>query len=298
MNLVVGATGLVGGEVCRLLAERGAPVRALARDTAQADKLAQLRAAGAELAHGDLKDRESLARACAGVDVVLSTASSTLSRQAGDSIHSVDERGQLDLIDVAEAAGVKRFIFVSFPHVPFDFPLQSAKRAVEERLARARMSCIVLQPTFFTEVWLSPALGFDAAHASATIYGTGQNKISWISFQDVAQSAVAAVGSAGAGNRVIKLGGPEALSPLDVVRKSEEIVGKRFAVQHVPEEALRAQFDAAADPLQQSFAGLMRYYALGDVIDMTDARQVLAVRPFKSVRDHIRVSLAAPGPAA
>jgi hypothetical protein len=27
MNLVAGATGLLGGEICRLLAERGAPLR-------------------------------------------------------------------------------------------------------------------------------------------------------------------------------------------------------------------------------------------------------------------------------
>ncbi len=60
-----------------------------------------------------------------------------MSRQEGDSIESVDRQGQLALIDAAAAAGVKRFILVSFPSVEVDFPLQSAKRAVEERLRRS-----------------------------------------------------------------------------------------------------------------------------------------------------------------
>jgi uncharacterized protein YbjT (DUF2867 family) len=31
MNLIVGATGILGSEICRLLAEKGEPVRALVR---------------------------------------------------------------------------------------------------------------------------------------------------------------------------------------------------------------------------------------------------------------------------
>ena len=43
MNIVVGATGLIGGEVCRLLAEAGEPVRALVRPTSGAAGVARLR---------------------------------------------------------------------------------------------------------------------------------------------------------------------------------------------------------------------------------------------------------------
>ena len=66
-------------------------------------------------------------------------------------------------------------------------------RAIEERLRRGRMTFTILQPTFFTEAWLSPALGFDPARAVARIYGDGHNKISWISFEDVAKFAAAAI---------------------------------------------------------------------------------------------------------
>ena len=288
MNLIVGATGILGSEICRLLADKGEPVRALVRATSNPDKVAQLKALNADVAVGDLKDRRSLDAACRGVRAIISTASSTLSRQEGDSIESVDQAGQLNLVDAAEAAGVKHFVLISFPNVDIDFPLQRAKRAVEGRLQRGGMSYTILQPTFFTEVWLSPALGFDPKNAKAQIYGSGSRKISWISFQDVAKFAIAALDPRLAPNAIIKLGGPKALSPLEAVRLAEQVVGKPIEVQHVPEEALRAQHGAATDSLQQSFAGLMLYYAGGDVIEMADTLRTFPIQPLKSVRAHFQ----------
>jgi uncharacterized protein YbjT (DUF2867 family) len=291
MNLIVGATGILGSEICRLLAEKREPVRALVRSTSNPDKVAQLKAQKVEVVTGDLKDRRSLDAACSGVTAIISTASSTLSRQDGDSIESVDHQGQLNLLDAAEAAGVGHFVLISFPSVDIDFPLQHAKRAVEDRLRRSRMTYAILQPTFFTEVWLSPALGFDPANGKAQIYGSGLNKISWISIQDVARFAVAALDPRRAANTTVQLGGPEALSPLEAVRLAEQVASKTVVVQHVPEEALRAQHSAAADSLQRSFAGLMLYYAKGDVIDMTDTLRTFSIQPLKSVRGYFQATL-------
>ena len=291
MNLIVGATGLLGSDICRRMSAQGHALKALVRNTSKPETLAELKRLGAELVTADLKNPPSLNEACRGVTTVLSTASSTLSRQEGDSIETVDRQGQLDLIDAAERAGVTHFVLISFPNVDVDFPLQAAKRAVENRLRHSRMSHTILQPTFFSEVWLSPALGFDLANGRAQIYGAGHNKISWISFQDVAKYAVAAIDNPRAVNATIELGGPDALGPLDVVRLAEQLIGKPVDVQHVAEEALRAQHSAAADSLQQSFAGLMLYYASGDVIDMTDAERAFGTRPMKSVREHLQVML-------
>ncbi len=290
MNLIVGATGTLGGEICRLLAEQGKAVRALVRETSHPEKVAHLSDLGAEVVRGDLKDRASLAAACRTASAIVSTASSTHARQEGDSIESVDRDGQLNLIEAAEEAGVKHFVLISFPNVDADFPLQSAKRAVEDRLRRGRMTYTILQPTFFAEVWLSPALGFDPANGTAQIYGGGHNKISWISFQDVAKFAVAALDNPRATNAVIKLGGPDALSPLEVVRLAEQAVGNKVVVQHVPEDALRAQLGAATDSLQQSFAGLMLYYARGDAIDMAETLRTLPVQHLKSVREYLQAT--------
>jgi uncharacterized protein YbjT (DUF2867 family) len=293
MNLIVGATGLLGSHICSLLADRGHPARALVRDTSNPEKVAQLRNTGIEIVRGDLKDPKSLEAACRGVHTVISTASSTLSRQEGDSIETVDRQGQLNLVEAAEVANVKHFVLISFPNAPIEFPLQSAKRAVEERLRRSRMTHTILQPTFFMEVWLSPALGFDAANGTAQIYGDGQHKVSWISLQDVGRFAVAALDNASAVNVTVKLGGPDALSPLEVVRAVEKSTGKSITVQHVPEAALRAQYDTATDSVQRSFAALMLYYASGDVIDMAAALRVLPLGQLRSVRDHFGLTMAA-----
>jgi uncharacterized protein YbjT (DUF2867 family) len=285
MYLIVGATGLLGSEICRQLAGHGEAVRALVRGTSDPGKVAELTALGVEAVRGDLKDAATLREACRGASAIVSTASSTISRQPGDSIQSVDGQGQLDLVEAAADAGVGHFVLISFPEVGIDFPLQRAKRAVEDRLRRSGMTHTILQPTCFMEVWLSPALGFDPAHAKARIYGDGRNRISWISFRDVARFAVAGLAGGAARNVTVKLGGPEALSPLDVVRLAERSLGKAVAVEHVPEAALRAQLDASTEPLQQSLAGLMLYCARGDVIDMTDTCEAFSVRQLKSVRD-------------
>jgi len=290
MNLVVGASGMLGTEICRKLVESGKAVRALVRASTDFGKRDALKSLGAGLAYGDLKNPSTLGAACQGVSTVISTASSTFSRQEGDSIESVDSAGQLNLIREAKAAGVQHFIFISFPPAPVDFALQRAKRAVEKALAESGVAYTVLQPTFFTEVWLSPAVGFDMANASARIYGSGQNQISWISYFDVARFATASVRNPAARNSVIKLGGPEPLSPLQVVRIFEETTGRKFVVTHVPDEALRAQQAAAADSLQEAFAALMLHYAQGAAIDMKVASEIFPdeASSLTSVRDHAR----------
>jgi len=58
------------------------------------------------------------------------------------------------------------------------------------------------------EVWLSPALGFDAANAKAQIYGSGANRISWISYHDVATFAALSLDHAEARNATMSSADP------------------------------------------------------------------------------------------
>ena len=166
-----------------------------------------------------------------------------------------------------------------------EFPLQTAKREVEQHLTESGMTYTILRPSFFMEVWLNPALGFDAANATAQIYGSGQNKISWISYQDVARFAVESLDNPSAENAVIELGGPEALSPLEVVKIFEELRGKVFKIQQVSEEQLRAQKEAATDSLQESFAALMLCCAQGCVVDMRKVLEEFSVQ-LRSVKEY------------
>jgi uncharacterized protein YbjT (DUF2867 family) len=295
MILVVGATGFLGGEICRRLVGTGRPVRALVRATSERATVDALRNAGVEIVEGDLQDRTSLDAACRGVATVITTATTVRSSQANDSIDRTDRDSQMQLVDAAKAAGVEGFIYTSFSgNLNTDAPLRNAKRSVEQHLQQSGLMYTILRPSYFMEVWLGPALGFDFGNAKATIYGTGQNKISWIALGDVAAFAVEAVDNRAAQNATLELGGPEALSPLEVVRIFEEVGGRPFEVQQVPEEALRAQYEGATDPLQRSFAALTLDYANGDPIDMRATLAAFPV-PLTSVRDYARRMLTMPG---
>ncbi|MFN2231318.1 MAG: SDR family oxidoreductase [Anaerolineae bacterium] len=279
MNLVVGATGMLGGEICRQLVAAGKPVRALVRSTSDPAKVQALRDLGAEIVEGDVRDRASLVAACAGATAVIWTASSMpFSYIPGENdVEAVDLEGAKAVIDAAVAAGAERIVYTSFtPDV--EHPLRNAKRAVETHIKDSGLTYTVLRPSYFMEVWLSPAVGFDAANAKATIYGTGEQPVSWISFPDVAKFAVASLDNLAARNAVLPLGGPEALTPNQVVAIFERSCHKSFELQYVPVDALAAQQAAATDPMQQSFAGLMRGIAQGDAVDMT---AMLKVFPFE-----------------
>src|SRR5215471_13002171 len=293
--LVVGATGVLGMEVCRQLAAIGKKVKGLVRISSQKEKVNGLHELGVETVPGDMKDPQSLYQAFKNVDTIISTATSTISHQEGDSIETVDLAGQLNVAEVAGAAGVQHVVLISFPPYPTttpEFPLQSAKRAVENRLKSDNFTYTILQPTYFMEIWLGPALGFDYVRGKAIIYGEGKNKISWIAIKDVARFAVASLDNPAAQNAVIQLGGPDDLSVLDAVGIFEQESGQTFELQNVPDEALRAQMTAAPDSLGKAFSGLM--IGLNDVgtIDMKETLRNFPIQ-LTSVREYARQMIAA-----
>lgn len=284
-TLVAGSTGTVGGLVAEWLAAHG-PVRALVRPTSDPGRRAALAAAGAELVTGDLKDRESLDRACHGVRTVVTTVSTTLSSQPGDSIDTVDRRGQLDLVDAAEAAGVEHIVLLSFCEQPVESPLQDAKRAVEDRLTTGRAAWTVLRPTMFAESWLGPALGFDHGQRRVRLLGDGTVPHHYITVPDVAGYVAGAVGNSRAHNRVFDLGGLRALSARDAVGIFERVTGARFEVESVPADELRAGYEAAVDPMAKSFAALMLAATIDAKLDPEPVLDVIRLPHRETVAEY------------
>jgi NADH dehydrogenase len=286
MYLIAGATGILGGEICRQLGAAGKPFRAMVRPTSDPEKVAALESSGAELVEADLKDRGSLDRACEGATAVLSTVTSMLSQQPGDSIAAVDRDGQINLVDAAEGAGVPRYAYISFSrHIDSDAPLANAKRDVERRLEESNLGYTILRPAFFMELAFNPMLGFDAANGKIVVYGTGENKISFVSIADVASFAIEAVERDTAARQTFEVGGPEPLTQMEAVRIFEDIAGREFELQMVPEEALRQQLAGATDPGQKSFAGLSLDYATGVPVDMTESLEAVPIA-LTSVREY------------
>src|SRR5659263_117623 len=134
MILVVGSTGILGSEICRRLTAAGKPVRGLVRSSSAPEKVARLKAMGVQTVLGDLREPASLLAACQGVEAVITTASTTLSMQPGDSIPVTDQQGQLDLVAAARKAGVRQFVMVSIPQNIEASPLTAAKRTVERAI--------------------------------------------------------------------------------------------------------------------------------------------------------------------
>ena len=110
MNLVTGATGLLGSHVVEKLLEAGRPVRALVRRSSDTRFLDSL---GVEKAIGDITEPASLTDAMRGVETVYHVAA-----QVGDwgpwrRFVAVTIDGTRNMLAAAGNAGVKRFLHVS-----------------------------------------------------------------------------------------------------------------------------------------------------------------------------------------
>jgi len=109
LNVVTGATGLLGSHIAEQLVARGERVRALVRPGADTAFLKHL---GVELAVGNLNQIDSLWPAVAGADIVYNCAAKVGEwgpwRQFQEGISATG-----NLLDVCQAVGVGRFLHVS-----------------------------------------------------------------------------------------------------------------------------------------------------------------------------------------
>ncbi len=288
MNLVVGSTGMLGMEICRQLRAAGKPVRALVRPTSAADKVATLRASGTEIVEGDLRDAASLRDACKGATCVISTATAISSFTPENHFDNVDA-GTRELIDAAKAEGANQFILISVSSgLNPDCALVRNKRRNEQHLMNSGLTYTILRPSAFMEIWLSPLLGFDVANARAQVIGNGDARISYISYLDVAKFCCAAIDNPKTRNAAIELGGPDAVSPLEAVAIFEKISGNRFQVTHIPLEALQAQYAAATNDLERTFAALMLELGKGDDVPMQETLRAFPGITLRSVEAYAR----------
>jgi len=233
MILVVGATGMVGGMIVDGLLDQGRRVRALVRSPEAAERF-QMR--GVETVMGDLKDPASLDRACAGVDVVVTTANSA-ARGGDDTPETVEEQGNRNLVDAARAAGVRHVVLTSALGSALDSPVPFLRgKAIAERyLEDSGLTYTILMPNLFMEIWCPNVVGRAVlAGRPVVLVGEGRRKHSMISAADVAQFAVAAAGNERACNRVLLLGGPQAVSWHDVVAAYERVTGRQIEIRYIP----------------------------------------------------------------
>ena len=287
--LVAGATGFLGTEICRQLRAKNFPVKVLVRSTSDPVKTERLTKFGFQVVQGDLLNKENIYKALQGVATVVTTVSSMpFSYKPGENdIQHVDENGMINLIDASKAVGVNHFIYTSIASsFDLEFPLSNAKRKVEKYLQKSGLIYTILRPCCFMEVWLSPAVGFDAMNGKVNVCGTGTHPLSYISLKDVAEFAIESISNTFLKNIVIDLGGPQSISQLDAVKIFEEALQKKIDVQHIPVDVLKEQFNSSIDPVQKSIFGLMLCVAKGGRIDMQDVLSRFHIK-LTSVNDFV-----------
>jgi uncharacterized protein YbjT (DUF2867 family) len=239
MILVAGATGELGSRIAERLHSRGQRIRALVRPQSDAS---QLERPGVEIVRGDFGDRASLADALEGVGTVITTVTSISRALQGDraaTIRDVDKRGNANLVEEAEAAGVERFVFISILSQLVRSPLAAAKEGTDERLLHSSIREVILRPEMFQEIWLSKAVGFDWESGKVQVFGRGDTASAYVAIDDVAEAAVR-LALADDPPRLVDFGGPEALTRKQIVRRFEAATGQPIKRRHVPRPMLRA----------------------------------------------------------
>lgn len=282
MILIVGASGRLGSTIARRVLAEGKPVRAMSREPS---KLAALDALGADVVAGDLRDPASLARACQGVHVVFAAAHA-FDGKGNNNPATVDEDGNRNLIAAAQAAGVRHVVFTSIRGVRPDHPVDlfRHKYAAEEALRASGLSCTILRPTAFMELWATIIAEPIVRRGTALIFGRGTNPINFVSVEDVAHVATLGLEGPDARNRTIEIGGPENLSMLDAVQIIERVTGRTARRRHIPRAAMWT-VRALTRPINPAFSRQIRMGIFMDTEDMTfDPAALLTHYPLRLAR--------------
>lgn len=283
--LVVGATGQLGFRICTGLLRNGHQVRGLTRQGST--RAGELKQAGVEVFHGDLRDPASLDAATRGIQVIVSTATAVVSAGAGNSLAAVDRDGYKALLAAAVKNGVQKFVFVSVsPNLPEISPLVACKREFERAVRASGLKWTILQPSYFMEIWFGPELGWNLREGKGQFFGPGLGRSSVVSIEDVAACGIAAVTEPKSDNEDIPLGGPAALSPVEAVKVFEETSGRKFRIKKIPLFIPRSAA-VLLRPFNPKIASLMAFGAIsdrGDVIDPAKARAIFGL-PGTSIKE-------------
>jgi uncharacterized protein YbjT (DUF2867 family) len=236
--LLTGATGTVGSALLPRLAAEGTSVRCFVRDPGRLrDHRGRV-----ELALGDLADPASYAPALRGVDTVVHLAAAIRDQPRG-SIEELNAVATRRLVEAAERAGARRFLFFSAmgatprSRTRFFRAKAAARRAVEV----SPLETTVLSPSIVYapgDPWLT-LLERLSRLPVVPVSGSGRALFQPIWAGDVAGCVLAALGRGG----YHELAGPESLTYDDIVRAVLSL-GQRRRLVHVPLPVVRASLRA------------------------------------------------------
>jgi uncharacterized protein YbjT (DUF2867 family) len=231
--LVIGATGYLGSHMVGELKRAGHWVRALSRREGAFDKATR---EPDEIFVGEATRSETLGGLCDGIDYVFSALGQTRQRDKL-SVWDVDYAANKTVLDLAVAAGVRQFLFISVvrPELSIDLDIVAAREALVGDMAKSGIAHTVVRATgFFSDMdeILEMARG-----GRVWLLGTGRNQINPVDGADVALAAIAAFGT---DTVEIEIGGPDVFSYEEIGALAFDVLGIRPRMTHVPQWIVNA----------------------------------------------------------
>lgn len=225
---VVGATGYLGTFICKVLEKRGFQTRYLVRSKT---KLLKAGISAESIRQVDVTSPESLKNQLDGVDCIISCLGITRQKD-GLSYLDVDYQANVNVLDEAQKAGVKKFIYVSvFRGNEFrDVALCDAKERFVDYLKKSQMQHCVIRPTgFFSD--MEDFLDM-ARMGRVYLFGKGLQKLNPIHGEDLANFIVDALKS---DESNLNVGGPQVFSHLDVAELAFSSLHQKHKKTHLPD---------------------------------------------------------------
>jgi NADH dehydrogenase len=229
--LVAGGTGRLGTLLVNRLVSRNLPVRVLTRQPARAQHLA---GDLVRVVSGDVRDRESLGHATAGVDVVVSAVHGFTDPHRS-ALAAVDRDGNANLVEAAKGAGAD-FVLMSTVGAARDSPMElfRMKHAAEQHAAHSGVPTTIVRATAFLELWIDLLHHTAARSGRPLVFGRGQNPINFVSVADVAALVDQAVIDPTTRGKTLEIAGPNNLTFDQLAQAVQSAAGNTAAPRHIP----------------------------------------------------------------
>ncbi len=203
---ITGGTGFVGTNLRAALA--GRPLRLLVRDRAADVNLASDEV---ELIEGDVAKPETLRGAIDGCEAVIHLVA-IIAEQGGATFDAVIHRGTANVVDAAEAAGVRRFLHMSAMGTRNDprYGYFQAKWRAEQVVEQSGIPWTIFRPSVIFgpgDEFISTLPGLVKLAPVIPVVGDGESKFQPISVAEVAEAFVRALEDPATAGRVYELGG-------------------------------------------------------------------------------------------
>lgn len=283
--LVTGASGNLGRRVLELLLEANTGSKIIAT-TRNPDKLADLTARGVEVRAADFDDAASLVKAFTGADRALLVSTDALDRR---------EAQQTRAVQAFVEAGVKHVVYTSVPEPETTLALVGPSHAATERaLAATKLDYTALRNNLYADLLLGALPG--AVASGQLVDARGDGRIAWVTREDCARTAAAALVSA-TGRSAIDVTGPAAIGSDELAAIVSDLVAKPVQHVNVTPEQLVAGLVGHGFPefVAQLFATFDSATAKGQLANATDTVEKLTGKKPQSIREFLAANRAALG---